>query len=138
MSDQPIRWQQRFQNFLKAFSLLESAVQQYKTQGLSELEEQGLIQRFEFTHELAWNVLKDYFEYQGNTEITGSRDATREAFQKGLILDGEGWMEMIKSRNKSSHTYNEDTAAEIVKNTTTLYYDLFAAFADKMKGLLEK
>lgn len=138
MSDQPIRWQQRFQNFLKAFALLESAVQQYKTQGLSELEEQGLIQRFEFTHELAWNVLKDYFEYQGNTEITGSRDATREAFQKGLILDGEGWMEMIKSRNKSSHTYNEDTAAEIVKNTTTLYYDLFAAFADKMKGLLEK
>lgn len=138
MSDQPIRWQQRFQNFLKAFSLLESAVQQYKTQGLSELEEQGLIQRFEFTHELAWNVLKDYFEYQGNTEITGSRDATREAFQKGLILDGEGWMEMIKSRNKSSHTYNEDTATEIVKNTTTLYYDLFAAFADKMKGLLEK
>ena len=85
MKEQAIRWQQRFYNFLKAFSLLEKAVLQHHKSGLSELEEQGLIQRFEFTHELAWNVLKDYFEYQGNTSITGSRDATREAFSKGLI-----------------------------------------------------
>lgn len=135
MKEQDIRWQQRFYNFLKAFSLLEKAVLQHQKSGLSELEEQGLIQRFEFTHELAWNVLKDYFEYQGNTSITGSRDATREAFSKGLITDGEGWMEMIKSRNQSSHTYNEETAKEIVKNITEWYYHLFVAYKEKMISL---
>ena len=119
MSTIDIRWQQRFHNFLKAFSLLEQAVMQCKKSGLSDLEEQGLIQRFEFTHELAWKVLKDYFEYQGNSDITGSRDATREAFNRGIIQDGEAWMEMIKSRNKSSHTYNEDTAKEIVQKWIT-------------------
>lgn len=138
MSTQDIRWQQRFQNFIKAFSLLEEAVVKFRNEGLSELEEQGLIQRFEFTHELAWNVLKDYFEYQGNTDITGSRDATREAFNKGLIGDGEGWMEMIKSRNKSSHTYNEETTKEIVKNVVEWYYDLFLKFKDSMNRLKDR
>jgi nucleotidyltransferase substrate binding protein (TIGR01987 family) len=135
MGEQDIRWQQRFGNFLKAFSLLEKAVLLHREKGLSDLEEQGLIQCFEFTHELAWKVLKDYFEYQGNTGITGSRDATREAFQKGLIADGEGWMEMIKSRNQSSHTYNEGTAKEIVQHITAWYYDLFVDFKNKMVDL---
>ncbi|MBF0573675.1 MAG: nucleotidyltransferase substrate binding protein [Desulfamplus sp.] len=138
MSTQDIRWQQRFQNFLKSFVLLESAVGKFNDEGLSELEEQGLVQRFEFTHELAWNVLKDYFEYQGNNEITGSRDATREAFNKGLIQDGEGWMEMIKSRNKSSHTYNEETAKELVEKIVQSYYNLFSVFKDKMTSLMGK
>lgn len=110
----------------------------YQKEGISELEEQGLIQRFEFTHELAWNVLKDYFEYQGNADITGSRDATREAFNKGLIDDGDGWMEMIKSRNKSSHTYNEETAKEIVKNVVEWYYGLFLKLKDRMTELKDR
>jgi nucleotidyltransferase substrate binding protein (TIGR01987 family) len=136
MIEQDIRWKQRFQNFQKAFLLLEKAVLQHTEIGLSELEKQGLIQRFEFTHELAWNVLKDYFEYQGNTNITGSRDATREAFSKGLIVNGEGWMEMIKSRNKSSHTYNEEVANEILQNVIDSYYNLFLEFKEKMCTLL--
>ena len=136
MDTKVIRWQQRFQNYLKAFSLLESAVLQHNKKGLSELEEQGLIQRFEFTHELAWNVMKDYFEYQGNTNITGSRDATREAFNKGLIKNGEDWMQMIKSRNDSSHTYNESTSKEIVKSITHTYYALFKDFKCQMTSLL--
>jgi nucleotidyltransferase substrate binding protein (TIGR01987 family) len=76
---------------------------------LSNLESQGLIQAFEFTHELAWNVMRDFFEYQGDTTIKGSCDATREAFSRNLIADGAGWMEMIKSRNASTHTYDEGT-----------------------------
>ncbi|MCC5930630.1 MAG: nucleotidyltransferase substrate binding protein [Cyclobacteriaceae bacterium] len=138
MNPQDIRWQQRFQNYIKAYALLESAVVQFFKDGLTELEEQGLIQRFGFTHELAWNVMKDYFEYQGNTQITGSRDATREAFNNGLIENGDGWMEMIKSRNKSSHTYNEETAKELVRNITETYYELFGAFKDKMTSLLDR
>ena len=73
---------------------------------LSELEEHGLIQGFEFTHELGWNVLKDYLEEQGFIDIIGSRNATREAFKNNLIADGEAWMNMIKARNQTSRTYN--------------------------------
>ncbi|MDR2705587.1 MAG: nucleotidyltransferase substrate binding protein, partial [Planctomycetaceae bacterium] len=94
MTTDDIRWKQRFSNFLKAFALLEEAVQLKSQRTLSDLEAQGLIQRFEFTHELAWNVLKDYLEYQGETFITGSRDATRNAFNVNLIEDGDTWMEM--------------------------------------------
>lgn len=81
---------------------------------LNELEEQGLIQAFEYTHELAWNVLRDYLRAQGHTDIHGLRDATREAFNIDLIQDGETWMEMIKDRNRTSHTYNKETATQIV------------------------
>lgn len=126
METQEIRWQQRFQNYLKAFSLLEEAVQKHQSEGLTELEQQGLIQRFEFTHELAWNVLKDYFYYQGTTSINGSSDATREAFQNGLIQDGDQWMAMIISRNQSTHTYNQETAQELVEKITQVYIHLFS------------
>lgn len=132
MSTDDIRWQHRFKNFGKAIALLQEAVNLTKERSLTELEEQGLIQRFEFTHELAWNVLKDYFEDQGNTLITGSRDA----FNKSLIEDGEGWMEMIKSRNQSSHTYNEEVAEEIIDKIIHQYNDLFSDLYIKMKPLI--
>jgi len=117
-----IRWKQRFSNFKKALEQLQKFVGKGD---LNEMEELGLIKAFEFTHELAWNVMKDYFEYQGHTLITGSRDATREAFQKGLVEDGEGWMEMIQSRNQSSHTYNLAIAKEIREKIVTRYFNLF-------------
>jgi nucleotidyltransferase substrate binding protein (TIGR01987 family) len=132
-----IRWEQRFQNFLKAFSLLEEAVLSSKQVSLNDLEKQGLIQRFEFTHELAWKVLKDYLEYQGKTFITGSRDATRDAFNSGLIEDGEHWMEMIKSRNLSSHVYDGDTTDDIATKIEHIYYPLFLSFKEKMNSLKE-
>ncbi len=135
MGTEDIRWLQRFQSFQKAFLLLERAVRETDQRELNELEKQGLIQRFEFTHDLAWNVLRDYFAYQGNPDITGSRDATREAFNKGLVTDGEGWMEMIQSRNQSSHTYNEEIAQEILSKIVQRYYPLFWEFNDKMNTL---
>ncbi|WP_229215889.1 HI0074 family nucleotidyltransferase substrate-binding subunit [Dyadobacter frigoris] len=92
---------QRFQNFNKAFLKLETVVLDLEKNGLSELEKEGLIQRFEYTHELAWNVMKDFFELEGNTTIMGSGSATREAFKKGIIADGENWMDMINSRNSA-------------------------------------
>lgn len=131
-----IRWKQRFQNYSKAFSQLENSVLLFNEREFSDLEKQGLIQAFEFTHELAWNVMRDFFLNQGNSNIMGSRDATREAFNKGLIENGEGWMQMIKSRNESSHTYNLDTANEIFNNIIDTYYILFESFHEKMKGIL--
>lgn len=130
-----IRWQQRLTNFSKALRQLEQAVNLSEERQLSDLEEQGLIQAFEFTHELAWNVLKDYFAYQGNPDISGSRDASREAFRKGLIQDGEGWMEMIKSRNQSSHTYNQEIAEGIAEKIANTYFGLFLDLEIKMNQL---
>lgn len=74
-----------------------------------------MIQAFEYTYELAWNVLKDFLGYKGQTDIYGSRDAIRSSFRLGLIEDGERWMDMYISRTKTSHTYNEETAAEVVE-----------------------
>jgi nucleotidyltransferase substrate binding protein (TIGR01987 family) len=132
---QDVRWKQRLENFLLALEQLEAAVQLMRTRPLSQLEEQGVIQAFEFTHELAWNVMKDYFEYQGSVQITGSRDATREAFQRGLIRDGDGWMAMIKSRNLASHTYQASTARDIREDIDKRYFGLFSDFAKMMSGL---
>jgi nucleotidyltransferase substrate binding protein (TIGR01987 family) len=131
--DVDIRWKQRLANFKKAFGSLDEAVLLSRKRSLSELERQGLIQAFEFTHELAWNLMKDWFDYQGNAEISGSRDATREAFRMGLIQDGEAWMEMIKSRNQSSHTYNLDTALEIAKAIDERYWAAFRLFLGSME-----
>lgn len=135
MSELDIRWQQRLANYAKALEQLGNAVATSQQRPLSDLEKQGLIQAFEFTHELAWNVMKDYFAYQGNTAITGSRDAAREAFQKGLVEDGEGWMEMIRSRNLTSHTYQQKIADEICGHVVARYYPLFAHFLHRMDAL---
>jgi len=133
-----IRWKQRFDNYLRAFQTLRRAVELAHQRCLSELEQQGLVQGFEFTHELAWKVLKDYLEEQGVAGIIGSKNATREAFKNGLVDDGEAWMEMIKARNLSSHTYNLDTVAEIVEAILTRFYPAFEQLARKFTTLAEQ
>jgi nucleotidyltransferase substrate binding protein (TIGR01987 family) len=122
---QDIRWQQRFSNFRKALAQLEKALQLLEQRPLSELEMQGLIQGFEYTYELSWNVLKDYLQYQGIQGIIGGRDAITEAFRVGLIIDGEAWMLMLKNRNKTAHTYNENTAHQVVEAIVSIYWNLF-------------
>lgn len=119
MTAQDIRWVQRLNNFSKALIQLTKFIEKGE---LNELEKQGLIQAFEYTFELAWNTIKDYFEAQGETGILGSRDAVRLAFKRGLIEDGETWMDMITSRTLTSHTYNEDTAEMIAGKTQSLYF----------------
>ncbi|HKJ32757.1 MAG TPA: nucleotidyltransferase substrate binding protein [Balneolales bacterium] len=135
MNGQDIRWEQRLSIFNKALSQLEKGVSLAGERELTDLEEQGLIQLFEYTHELSWNVMKDYFAYQGNTDIKGSRDAIREAFNKGLIENGETWMETIRSRQRTVHTYNEETASEIARKIIEDYTPIFQAFRNKMESL---
>ena len=130
-----IRWKQRFNNYLKAFQTLVEAVELAKTRELSKLEEQGLIQSFEFTHELAWNVLKDYLEDKGIAGLVGSKDATRAAFKNGLIEQGEDWMKMIEARNKTSHTYNPDIAHEVAEDVLERFYPAFESMAKKFTEL---
>ncbi len=133
MTDLDIRWQQRFSNFTKALSQLTDANELSKQRPLSRLEKQGLIQAFEFTYELAWNTLKDYLSFQGIPDLIGSRDTTREAFAHKLVADGDGWMMMLADRNRTSHTYNEATAEDIVQHIHTRYVDLFLALAETLR-----
>lgn len=129
-----IRWKQRFKNFEKALSQLKKFIDKF--QDLNELEKQGMIQAFEYTFELGWNVLKDFLEFQGNQNIYGSRSAIQEAFRYGLIEDGEGWMEMFSARNKTSHTYNENLAEEISQFIEQKAFLLFTKLQAKMSKLL--
>ncbi|MFV8341269.1 nucleotidyltransferase substrate binding protein [Flavobacterium sp. XS2P39] len=143
-----IRWEQRFSNFNKALRKLEESVVYIKHNFLGkkdeldsensdhvvdELIKEGLIQRFEYTHELAWNVMKDYAFFQGNSTVGGSRDATREAYKLQIIEDGEIWMDMIQSRNKTSHTYNEEIANDMFGKIINDYFPLFLNFRKTME-----
>jgi len=120
--NQDIRWQQRFSNYRKALAQLGAFLDEPK---LNKLEEQGLVKAFEYTYELAWATLKDFLEYQGFSEMVGSRDAFRKAFSEGIVSDGHVWMRMIESRNKTTHTYNEATAREIVEDVKVRFYPAF-------------
>jgi len=130
-----VRWRQRFSNFKKALIQLEDAVVLGKQRELTKLEKQGVIQAFEFTHELAWNVLKDFLEDQGEQNIRGSKDATRAAFKVSLIIDGEQWVAMIQSRDISSHAYDEKIAESLVMVIFDCYFPLFKALEAEMESL---
>jgi len=143
-----IRWEQRFSNYVKAVDKLEQSVKYIQHNFIDDEEElededfgfvmgemikEGLIQRFEYTYELAWNVMKDYSEFQGNPNVGGSRDAIRESFKLQLIANGDIWMDMVASRIKTSHTYNEETANEIYAKILKEYYPAFIEFRKEME-----
>lgn len=118
-NDSDVRWKQRFANYRRALASLTKFVEHGK---LNEFEEQGLVQAFEYTYELAWNTIKDFLEEQGHQNIAGSKDAFRLAFSLGIIDNGDVWMMMLQSRNKTSHTYNEEVVKEIVNGVYDYYY----------------
>ena len=135
MAPQDIRWLQRLDNYRRALSSLQRAVATAQARELSELEEQGLIQAFEFTHELSWQLLKDVLVDQGVTGISGSRDAVRESVRLELLPQGDelSWMAMIRSRNLTSHTYNPAIAREIA----LLIVDQYAPALERLLAALE-
>ena len=130
MTNPDIRWIQRLEHYSQALDQLTKFI---RKGALNELEKQGLIQAFEYTYELAWNVMKDYFESQGDVNLYGSRDVFRLAFKRGLIQEGEIWMDMIKSRALTSHTYNQTLAEEIAAKIVTPYFSEFVTLRTKME-----
>lgn len=135
-----IRWMQRFDNYRKALRLLGQAVKIVsqrvnEDEAVEDLLKEGLIQRFEYTHELAWKVMKDYAEYQGYTDIRGSRDAFRKAFEMEIITD-KRWMESIADRNLTSHNYDDETAEAIYEAVVNVYYPLFVQLENTMLQLM--
>jgi nucleotidyltransferase substrate binding protein (TIGR01987 family) len=132
--EQDIRWQQRLVNFKKAYQRLKKYMEKDE---LNDLELEGLVQSFEYNFELAWNLIKDYFESQGESGILGSQDAFRLAFQRGLIDDGEIWMDMIKSRTLTSHTYQEEMIKKITNNIVQFYFPAFGKLLKSFESLNE-
>ncbi|MBQ9187524.1 MAG: nucleotidyltransferase substrate binding protein [Prevotella sp.] len=134
-----VRWLQRFSNYRKALRKLGQAVDIVSEkmdwgEEVDDLLQEGLIQRFEYTHELAWKVMKDYAEYQGYTDVKGSRDAFRKGLEMGIIDSGT-WMESIEDRNQTSHNYDDETANEIYEAVVEEYYPLFKKFEKEMLKL---
>lgn len=129
-----IRWKQRFDNFERAFILLRSAFD--KEGEFSDLEKEGVIQRFEYTFELAWKTLKDYLEFSGIViEETTPRKVIKQAFESKIINDGEQWINMLVRRNLLSHTYNQeifDSSIELIKKDyLSLLEEFFMSFKEK-------
>ena len=131
-----IRWVQRFSSFKKALAQLEKGLAKEKTSGLNEFELQGVIKSFEFTYELSWNTLKDYFEYQGEADsIKGSRDAFRMGVQRAILFEGNDWMKMIESRQQSSHDYDQTMAENILKQIKKTYFPSFKELEKAMEKI---
>ena len=127
--EKEIRWVQRFTNYKKALAQLEKAVEMEE---YSELEREGVIQRFEYTFELGWKTLQDLLEYKGYKDIKGPRPVIMQSFQDGLIENGEEWLKMLEGRQKTSHTYNVKTAEEILNSIKFIYYHLLQKLLFKL------
>ena len=124
-----IRWKQRFENFNKAYTLLEKYSAKTK---LSELEQAGIIQFFEMTFELGWKVLKDYLEADGYS-VKSPRESIKQAFQNEIINDGHIWMDALAVRNLTTHTYDENLANKMVNDIVNVYFLELKKMHDKLE-----
>ncbi len=115
MSDQSIRWRQRYQNFQKALEVFERRLKAFRICPEEEAEQMALVQAFEIIVELSWKLIKDYLEYQGFKELGSPKQSIRQAWQSGLLSSAEPWMAALQKRNLTSHTYNEATLQNVVR-----------------------
>jgi nucleotidyltransferase substrate binding protein (TIGR01987 family) len=132
LTDRDSRWIQRFYHYSQALAQLTPFIQKG---ALNELEKQGLIQSFENTYALGWDMLRDYFESQGDVVLDGSRDVFRLAFRRGLIQESQVWMDMIKTRALTSRAHDLKLAEEIAAKIVNSYYPEFVALRSKMEIL---
>lgn len=130
MNEQDIRWKQRFQNLEKSLRFLELAM---KIENPDIIQKAGMIQFFEVSFELSWNVMKDYLEEQGFFELRSPRDTIKKAFEIGLITDGHTWMQALQNRNLTAHTYDEKMAEEVTEEIKLVYYPLLQEIYTKLK-----
>jgi nucleotidyltransferase substrate binding protein (TIGR01987 family) len=135
MNQKPdIRWKQRFQNFDRAFVLLREALEN-GPDTLNQLEKEGVIQRFEFSFELAWKTLKDFMEQDGFVFATITpRQVLKDAFAAKILPDGQVWIDMLDHRNLLSHTYNLAKFEEAVKMVHEQYLDAFDQLHEFLQG----
>ncbi len=128
-----IRWQQRFSNYTKAFNHLRNSLQLIQ---FSDLEKEGVIQRYEYTFEVAWKTLKDFLESEGITSLTGPRSVIKEAFSKEIISNGHAWIDMMDLRNLTTHTYDDEILQSTFEKIKTKYFVEFEQLYNYFKGKL--
>lgn len=133
IADNKPRWVYRFDNYRRALALLREAIDTMQARHLSDLEKQGLIQRFEFTCELAWKLLKDYLEHTAmRLETVTPAAVVREAFAARLIENGDLWMQSLNARNRTPHIYDLKTFEKILADIARDYLPLFEALQRKL------
>jgi len=131
-----IRWVQRYDNFQKACArLLEVTASNASADSLSELEREGLVQRFEYTFELAWKVLQDFLLAKGYDFVKGPNGTLQQALEDGIITDHDGWRAMAKARTLTTHTYYEEDILNIVYDIFEIYSSLLADLNNKLGRL---
>ncbi len=133
MDKQDIRWEQRFANYKKALAKLGEVATGRSIENLSDLEKEGMIQRFEYSFELAWKTLQDLLEYKGYTDIAGPNPVLMQSLKDGYITDEKQWRNMKKSRELTSHTYNSSTADDIAHDIVDEYYSLLKALEQRLE-----
>ncbi|HVX49005.1 MAG TPA: nucleotidyltransferase substrate binding protein, partial [Chitinophagaceae bacterium] len=134
MADKDIRWIQRFNNYCKALKRLGEAVNLAEERALSPLEQQGLIQAFEFTYELAWKTLQDILREHGRPNDNGGPNIIiKQAAADGYINDEEVWKELKKAREDCAHTYEEETANEVAEAVINIYYGAFIQLETRLQ-----
>lgn len=139
MENNYVRWLERFETYKKALARLTETMLLFEHRTFSPLEKDGMIQRFEYTQELAWKLLKNYIEYQGEYQkLTGSRDVVRQAFAIGLIKDSDTWFDMLNSRNATSHVYDEKVEEEVLDKIINLYYPILNDLKEAMEKISEQ
>jgi nucleotidyltransferase substrate binding protein (TIGR01987 family) len=138
MSKQDIRWIQRFSNYKKALEKLGNAIEEYDEDETSDLEKEGIIQRFEYTFELSWKTLQDFLAYRGYVDIKGPNPVLRQALQDSYIKGEKVWREMKQARELTSHTYDEEQANEIVSKIVEEYYEPLMVLKKKLEIELKK
>lgn len=124
MGNTDIRWQLRFQNFNNAMHYLEHALQ---ITNPDIVQNAGIIQFFEMSFEVAWNMVKDYLEEQGFVEIKSPRGALKKAFEMNILENGHDWMDLLQNRNLTAHTYDEQKAPEMGLLIQNKYFPLLKA-----------
>ena len=127
-----IRWRQRLNSFGQSLDNLDEVYARAQDHPLDRVELQALIKSFELSYETGWNLLKDWLEYQGVAGISGSRDAIRKAFNAGLVADGSAWMDMLQTRNRTAHTYNESVARDVARQILDRYHGLLHKLQSEM------
>ncbi|HAQ18110.1 MAG TPA: nucleotidyltransferase [Prolixibacteraceae bacterium] len=136
MANKDIRWIQRFHNYRKALARLGNAIALSEERLLSDLEQQGLIQAFEFTFDMAWKTLQDFIVERG---YTGEREKPIriivDAAERGIVKEKK-WRKMYEGRNKTSHTYDEEIADDIAQKIIEDYHNLFILLETRLQ--LEK
>ncbi|WP_086540163.1 nucleotidyltransferase substrate binding protein [Algoriphagus antarcticus] len=135
MSNEDIRWKQRFTNFSKAMSHLENA---FQIPNPDIVQKAGIIQFFEMSFELAWNMVKDYLEEQGFVDIKSPRSALKKAFEMGMLENGHDWMDLLQDRNLTAHTYDEQKATDMEQLISNKYFPLLNALRNSFKQKLDE